>query len=535
MFERLKSWLRPKVLLQESREIQSLREQLGQLRLQGEIAVHKAQMQLQESISALDVPYDLVNPWSQFFDGQNLIFPLFPSRWDSRQFPSSIWISEAQLDLIRYYSRYVFDVNLPGHGIIEGLINYVLHTGFDYRIKPRVGGLSCSEALTEKVQRFVDDFLNQNKWQQREVDMFKRSFRDGEALGRVVAQESGVSKVCTMEPESVRAPHPTVEWYLGVRTDAEDKETPLGYWWSATGITSEGEELPALSEPGLPDSFGEVYHIKRNVDLVIRRGLSEFFAPQELLMQTAKLLRASTLGEAMRQAIGYIRQHAQAPASAIMALQSASTDFNVPIPTGLGTSRQQPVQQVVPGAVIDVPQGLEHKPHPSVSGSAENAKGILMAGYQAISAYFQVPTWMVSGEGGDVNFAQGLVQESPFVRNCERNQKFYTNAYRQIVWRAVAIGAEQGILPQDVLERVDLEVIAKPVTVRDPQKETERNKVLSEAGILSDATWATREDLDIEHERAEGAKRREMEANPTPESGSDTPSAQYKQATGQTG
>jgi hypothetical protein len=482
-----------------------LLEELQNVRLQKEIAVHKLQLKEQLSYSP---PYDLINPFAQIFDGQPPIFPLFPSRWDYRLFNSGIWVSEAQLDLIRMYSRFLYDTNLTAKGVVRALENYIIKTGFTY------------QASSKAAQKVLDDFLNHNNFFNRELDLFRRSRRDGEFFVALFPQENGITEIRTIEPEQVRPPNAEPEWLFGVKVDSQDKEKPLAYWVTYDGTVENGEEFK-------PEN---VVHCKINVDLIIRRGLSDFFSSQESLQGVQKLLRAGVQGESVRQAIAYVRQFAQAPMGTVQAMQAASTDYLTAIPTGFGSPRLQPVHQMVPGQVSDIPEGLEMKNGPT--GAGANAVAILQAAYQQLSTFWQVPSWVISGDTGSTNYSASLTAESPFVRNCEKEQKIYSLKFREILLKVLAIAKEQGEL--DPNQEVDVVVHVPPVWVRNAKEESDRNQVLYNAGLLSKRTWSDREELNFEAEKEN--KEKDKDGPPIPAATgaaqSTTPAAEYKRETG---
>ena len=106
-------------------------------------------------------------------------------------------------------------------------------------------------------------------------------------------QGDGISQARIVEPEQVRPPDKSPEWLFGVNVDVDDKETVFGYFVTYDGEITNGEIVPS----------SEMVHMKVNTDLVIRRGLSDFFAAQESLQAVQELLRASVMGESVRQAI----------------------------------------------------------------------------------------------------------------------------------------------------------------------------------------------------------------------------------------
>jgi len=403
------------------------------------------------------------------------------------------------------YARFLYDTNLTAKGVIRALENYIIKTGFQY------------QASSPEAQKILDLFMAKNNWYMRELDLFRRSRRDGEFFIALFPQEDGVTECRTIEPEQVRPPNATPEWMFGVKVDSYDKEKTLAYWVTYDGNVDNGEEfLPEL-----------VTHMRINVDMIIRRGLSDFFCSQESLQGVQKLLRAGVQGESVRQAIAYVRQFSQAPLATIQSMQNANTDYLTPLPTAQGIPRLQPVHQMVPGAVSDIPEGLEFKDGPK--GAGANAVSILQAAYQQLSTYWQVPSWVISGDTGSTNYSASLTSESPFVRNCEKEQKIYSCKFKEIMLKVLNIAAEQGLLPYGE----DVAIHVPPVWVRNAKEESDRNQVLYNAGLLSKRTWSDREELNFEAEAENKINDNDPVINNQPTtSPSQTPDAIYKRETG---
>jgi hypothetical protein len=395
---------------------------------------------------------------------------------------------------------------LTAKGVIRALENYVIKTGFQY------------QASSPQAQKVLDDFCDRNNWFMRELDLFRRTRRDGEFIVRLTPQDDAITEVRTIEPEQIRPPMNTPEWMFGVLVDTLDKEKILGLWVTYSGDVSDGEELTA----------DEFVFMKINVDMIIRRGLSDFFCSQESLQGVQKLLRAGVQGESVRQAIAYVRQFQQAPQQTVLSMQSANTDYLTPLPTAQGVPRLQPVHQVVPGSVTDIPEGLEFQNGPT--GAGANAVSVLQAAYQQLSTYWQVPSWVISGDTGSTNYSASLTSESPFVRNCEKEQKIYSMKFREIMLRVIDIAVQQGVLPD---EKHDVIVHVPPVWVRNAKEESDRNQVLSSNGLLSKRTWSDREELNFEAEKENMANDNDPPTQPmATTSQSTTPGAEYKRQTG---
>jgi hypothetical protein len=212
----------------------------------------------------------IVSPWEQFMNGQNLVFPLWAGRYDNRLI--NYWISESQLDLIRMYSRWLYDFNKTAKGVVRSMENYIIKTGYSYIATSKSG-----KGNVEALQTWIDSFLEKNNWYERELDWFRRSRRDGEWFARIYPQDDGIPEIRCVEPEQIRAKDDTPEWFFGVKVPGHDKdnlkgydfEKPIAYWVTWDGAIENGEEVDA----------DEMVMMKLNTDICIRRGLSDFFLP----------------------------------------------------------------------------------------------------------------------------------------------------------------------------------------------------------------------------------------------------------------
>ena len=444
-------------------------------------------------------PFELVNPWAQFYDGLKLMFPLFPARFDYRYSQNYIYLTSGQLDLFRAYARYLYETNPYAQGGLNCLADYVIAQGFDYNCVTR-RGRTPNKPLEQRCNLFLEDFLNKNEWWKYEREFFIRPKRDGDAFLRFFMQEDGIPQVRAVEPEQVRWPgndagpdkDHEMDWSFGILTTREDKVTHLAYrlWYSADN--PEGETVPA----------DEMVMFKNHLDRNVKRGISDFFNLQDILDDASKLLRAGRQGEGVRQSIAYIRQWALANQAAVLNLQAANTDYQLPkynLPNlSQGGSPLENVTTVQPGEVHDVPEGLEMQDPPE--GNALNMKIALDSTLRCAAVKWRCPAWVLTGDV-EANFAGALVGESPFTKMLEWTQFLKIKEYTLVCERALEYGARAGFLPPNVLDLVCVQAEGQPVAARDLQQETEINETLVQNGIMSRRTWAAREGLDYDEEQ----------------------------------
>lgn len=436
-------------------------------------------------------PFDLISPFSNLYDGQNLLFPIFPGRYDSRVSSNYLFLTETQLDMLRVYSRFLYELNPTAKAPLHRLCDYTIAKGFTYTVVAKDDDNS-SISLIEKSQDIVDNFIDKNDWHSYEQEIFLRSHRDGETFIELFPQED-YTAVRIVEPETIRNPGSAktvggteAEWKYGILTKAPDLATPLKY---AVMHYADEENIRIVDAK-------QMLHIKVNVDRQIKRGLSDFLALQEIIQNIQKLLRAGVLGESVRQSIAYIRQFAQADLSTVQTLQNNNTSYEIPVLNTGKSPTLQPVQIVQPGSVVDIPDGLEHQPPPL--GASNNAVLMLQASYQQLASFWGVPQWIVSADTGNTNFAASLTAESPFIKNIERRQSFYANNFKTLMKRVLAVE-----LTEEEMRRIDIDVECQSAHVRDAKQETEQNQILHSNGIMSKRTWQLREELDPDMEDAQ--------------------------------
>lgn len=467
-----------------TKKLQETIEKQQEALLLAERDAHQAR-QLSESFLVQWNQY--ANPWERFYDGSQMIYPAFSGRFDYRR-KGQAWLNEGNLDLIRAAARYAYDTNSIANGIVRGLLTFVIKSGFRYTIQP-AKGRTAPQDLIYKAQRLLDRFQQKNKWKMRERDLFIRSRRDGECAIRFFMQDDGVPVVRIVEPECIRNPTGEQDWAFGIRTAPGDAEFIEEY-----AITYNGADFDYVDAK-------DIHHIKLNVDFGIKRGLSDFFCVAEMLDRAKSLLNVEAQSETVRSAIAYVRQHQQADAQAIRTIQASKQDYLTPVSSygqGGGTTKQVPTHRVVPGTVEDIPQSLEMLPPPQ--HQSQSGLDILERMLWSIGQKWQMPSWMITGDAASGSYASALTSESPFSRCCEAEQSIYQEEFDAIMTRVLELAVEHGDLPEEALTDLDVQVITPSVVTRQLKDQSERNKLLHDAGILSGRTWAALEDLEYDKE-----------------------------------
>jgi len=133
----------------------------------------------------------------------------------------------------------------------ENRISYLVGSGHSYRATV-CKGMEAPFEVALAVQKLLERFLRENRWQQRQQEIVRRIDRDGEAFLRFFVDAGGMTRVRFIEPDQVATPTELISdpsASFGIQTDANDVETVHGYW-------VDGEFVDA----------SEVQHRRANVD-----------------------------------------------------------------------------------------------------------------------------------------------------------------------------------------------------------------------------------------------------------------------------
>ena len=253
-------------------------------------------------------------------------------------------------------------------------------------------------------------------------------------------------------------------------------------------------------------------HCRRNVDSNIKRGVSDFFAVYEQLIDAAKLLRNTARGHAIMSAIAFIREHGVGVTQAgVESMRSSAAWANYSQVTRTEGSRSRYTHYYQPGTIVDVPNGQKYQPGPMAGqGVGLAAVTVENAILRVAGTKWAMPSYMITGDA-DANYASTLVTESPFVKFCQRQQKWHKEHFVELIWKVLRIahvaGRVGGGHSFDELQRLlNIKVDCPIVHSRDRNIETNRRKVLCDEGVLSRATWAAEEGYDLAKEKALGAE-----------------------------
>ena len=446
-----------------------------------------------------------------------------------------LWQSENELDDMRSLCRFLCQRHPTAVGALTKLTDYLLGEGFTYRVEAEKDG--GNEALAKTVGEWLDAFLENAEWcNDREEEAVRRAHRDGEMILVLSAQDDGTVNVRHIEPYQVCEPEDVQQVEaLAVAEGLLGADT--AYDWKFGVVTVQGDIERVLGLSVKWDNMWEFLPMSRvvfrklNADRNVKRGVSDFWCVSKLVRQAEQLLNNTAEGAKVQAAIAFIREHASGMgASKVQSMLASKSEGSYSRPTALGGAVSQRTAHYAPGTVIDCPNGQTYKAGPLAQ--ADTAKFMLIesAVLRMIGQRWSMPEYLVSGDASNGNFASTLVAGDPFVKRIQRLQKWYIAAFKELIWKALALAVERRAIPgvsdlAVIHAAVDLHIEPPSVEVRNSKQDTEEEKILSDAGILSDATWAARKGLDYEQERANGARKAVVAPSGFGRTNPDSPSA----------
>ena len=425
---------------------------------------------------------DFVDPRDAYFDPDGGWWPAVASVSGRTTRRGDGPFDEQALRELREQCRRLAATNefaINGH---ENRISYIVGAGHSYRAAV-CKGMEAPADVPMQVQKVLDEFLDENRWQARQQEIVRRIDRDGEAFLRFFAGADGMTRVRFVEPDQVVTPaalaaDPSASF--GIQTDAEDVESILGYY-------VDGEFVDA----------GDVQHRRANVDFNVKRGLPLCTPVRKNLRRAEKLLRNMSIVAEIQSAIALIRKHRGASRSGIEQFVAADADATA---TSSLSGRTRHYSQYGPGTILDAPAGLEYD-FPARGLDASSFVAVLQAELRAIAARLVMPEFMFTSDASNANYASTMVAEGPAMKMFERLQASTIEHDRAVMWRVVNNAVNAGRLPHDVRSLVEIQIIPPSLHVRDQLRGAQVDRIAFDSGILSPQTWSQHLGLDYDQEQ----------------------------------
>ncbi len=430
----------------------------------------------------------------------------------------------------------ILEGNVPtATNVLDVLSQFAIFTGFTYKVVPKkdpeddlgeepteeVGipetrqpGSAVTIPLKKRlevfkrkrlaaiVQQALDKWMKVVKWYQWEVELFRRTRRDGESFLELVDDELTEVGVAlkSIEPEQIREPQdqPAINrrlgvrnpsWKYGILTPRDDTANAVAYWVVSQYADEDGRGGELVEAE-------DMFHLKTEwVDRMAKRGVSDFFSVANDMPAVKKLLRNLRDSASAQACIAMVVEHPE---------QSAVSGLSETVPFTDRDGNKTSAMVLDGPRRIEMPFGKKFIQGP-VNSQASILIDILQAALRNIGSRWQMPEGLISGDASNANLASSLVTEGPFCRGMTFRQWHYRKEYGGFVERVLdraAVAGRLGPATETLWDEMELSVECKPVIPRKASEETARNETLSGRGILSDQTWAAREDLDFEDEQA---------------------------------
>lgn len=389
-------------------------------------------------------------------------------------------VNEQQLRELRAQCRRLATANefaINGH---ENRISYIVGAGHSYRATI-CKGMEAPPALALEAQKVLEQFLEVNRWHERQQEIVRRTDRDGEAFLRFFVDHAGVTRVRFIEPDQIAEPNERVPGSgFGVQTEPHDVESVVGYWVDGSLVDA-----------------ADVQHRRANVDFNVKRGLPLYTPVRKNLRRAEKLLRNMSVVAEIQSAIALIRKHRGVSRSGVEQFVAAGAAATA---TSSSTGRTRHFSQYGPGTILDAPAGLEYD-FPTSGLDAGSFVTVLQAELRAIAARLVMPEFMFTSDASNANFASTMVAEGPAVRMFERLQAGMIQADRAVMWRVLDNAIQFGRLPIEVRTNIELQITGPSLRVRDELREAQVDRIAHANGVLSPQTWSQHLGLDYDQEQ----------------------------------
>lgn len=438
------------------------------------------------------------------------------------------WVrNEQDLAILRDLSRWLVETNPYLTGLFGSLTNYVVGTGMVHKVTSRS---SASKRTTREIERWVDWFLEVNEWDgDRDREAFRRDHRDGQAFVRLFAQNGGeISTMRFVEPEYLGEPTPARDledylsrryptlgdwsvpqsWRFGVHTLEQDVEAHIGYFvdWQPGQKSGDWDYVPA----------DRCTYWKANTDRTVKVGIPDTFAVQGVAMSVLGLARSILAGARAQAKVAYYTQYETGTTGEGVERMVAGEHAR----RGGGERTEYLSSNADDAEVRHVPNGRSIKHGPEGASSIPGYSMALQAGLRCIGARWCAPEFLVSADASNANYSSTLVAQSPFVLSVVAEQVRFAQRMAKLCWDGLRLAYHAGVfrgLPHtdsfETLRRAIRIVPEGPAILSEDSQsrlaETQRRLLLVAAGLMSDKTASSEENLEYEEQQSEGAQSRD--------------------------
>ncbi|MDZ4685750.1 MAG: phage portal protein [Planctomycetaceae bacterium] len=336
---------------------------------------------------------------------------------------------------------------------------------------------SAADILLRTCDRLWQQFLRANRRHFTFAETTRRTWRDGECFLRLFPQTAWPPTVRYVDPELIGATAADPD-SQGMVSDPDDVERVLSYL----------QIDPTTGELQSEIAADEMLHIKIGVDSNERRGVTIFASVLDSLMCFDKWLDTEIHARKLQASIVLWRKVQGSPTQVTATADAAQTL----IPGDSGAVRRERYR---PGTILTTSHSTDLQflqPNTNFSDAVPLGRLVLLG----IAAGAGVPEYMLSSDAANANYASTMVAEGPAVKLFESEQQFFANELCLLWMWVLGEATSLGLLPADTLDRVTPHWSFPQLVNRDRAKERLADLKLAEAGVLSRAEIARRDNVD---------------------------------------
>lgn len=405
-----------------------------------------------------------------------------------------------------------------GSNAMHNRSNYIVATGMGpITIKPKKDGDPSGAASAERVQAYMDEWVKESDWFNRQAEVSQRLDRHGEVFDILSYEEDGILQLQFAEPDDLdddpKSPFAftedsELEWtdFNGVRRTNDLMYKPIEYfidgtWYKDLRANMKGNQLATVPEEQIL-----ILHRKRNVLSRDNRGLTLFWPVRDELPWAKKLLSNLVRKSSVESAFAAIRSISEAQSIDNVHGYLQSTQ------SGKAGSQAETFNMPAPG-ITTIPDSIKYI-FPDTGKGATSAIEVENAILQACASGLRLPEFMLSSNTNESNFAATLVSEAPFVKGMEAEQQKMVNEDLRILYQVLRWAAEKSIegISQEDVDNIVIEITPPAVSTRKRAEDFQINNTLHDKKIISSQTLAVSEGYEYESEQAQIATETPVQA-----------------------